>query len=124
MAQANKNNNSAALCVLVLKKQAKVKEEQKVSFRTWYHVIIAYTKGEQRPTKATLKQVNYKIDFKVTKINSQLCKQGQNSTDKKKLSGTVCFGVEEETESERRTKSVLLNPKGKERPTKATLKQN
>ena len=29
-------------------------------------------KGEQRTTKATLKQVNYKIDLKVTKINTQL----------------------------------------------------
>ena len=35
----------------------------------------------------------------------------------------MCFGVEEEGESERRTKSVLLNPKGEQRPTKATLKQ-
>ena len=42
---------------------------------------------------------------------------------KKKLSGTVCFCVEEEGETERRTKSVLLNPKGEQRPTKATLKQ-
>ena len=42
---------------------------------------------------------------------------------KKKLSGTMCFGVEEERGSERRTKSVLLNPKGEQRPTKATLKQ-
>ena len=35
----------------------------------------------------------------------------------------MCFGNEEEGESERRTKSVLLNPKGEQRPTKATLKQ-
>ena len=42
----------------------------------------------------------------------------------KKLSGTaLCFGVEERTESERRKKIVLLNPKGEQRPTKVTLKQ-
>ena len=50
----------------VLKKKEKVKEEQKVSFRT------SYPKGKQGPTKATLKQFNYKIDLKVTKINTQL----------------------------------------------------
>ena len=33
------------------------------------------------------------------------------------------FNSEEEGESERRTKSVLLNQKGEQRPTKATLKQ-
>ena len=39
---------------------------------------------------------------------------------KKKLSCTVCFGVEEEGESERRTKSVLPNiiPKGQTRTDK------
>ena len=42
----------------------KVKEEQKVSFRT------SYPKGNQGPTKATLKQVNYKIVLKVTRIDT------------------------------------------------------
>ena len=66
MAKNPKKLSSTKLYVSVLKEKEKVKEEQKVSFRTWY------PKSKKGPTKGTLKQVNYKIDFKVTKINAQL----------------------------------------------------